>query len=325
MRVLVTGGCGFIGSHLVEYHLNKGDQVHAIDNLSTGSIHNIEEFKTNPSFRFDEADLLTWRDLEKATASADRIYHFAAAVGVFNVISNPMNVVSSNIIATRRLFQAVADNNTKPMIILASSSSVYGDSPKHQLREDDDLIVKPPAHPLATYAISKIADESIALAYNRTAHLPIIIVRLFNTIGLRQTGQYGMVVPRFVGQACRHEPFTIFGNGNQTRSFCDVRDVVVALDLLANTPKAIGEMINVGNDSEITINDLAALVSQCAGTANISQYIPYEEAYEKGYTDIIQRRPDLSKLLQLTEFKHKWTLADTIHQLISNYQYNNIV
>lgn len=320
MRVLITGGCGFIGSHLVEHHLKKGDQVHVVDNLSTGSLKNIDSFKNNSDFRFDEADLLTWKDLDKAIASSDRIYHFAAIVGIFKVLSNPKDVISNNIIATKRLFQTIADSNAKPTTVLTSSSSVYGNSPKNPLSESDNLIVKPPSHPLATYAISKITKESIALAYSTTARIPTIIARPFNTIGPRQTGKYGMVVPRFVMQACRHEPLTIFGDGNQTRSFCDVRDVVVALDSLANTPEAIGKTINVGNDIEITINDLASLVSKCAGQPTKAKYIPYEEAYGKGYTDIIQRRPDLSILFKLIKFKHKWTLTDTIQHLISNYQ-----
>ena len=318
MRILITGGCGFIGSHIAEHHLAKGDEVHVVDNLSTGTLQNIATFKNNAAFSFDQADILTWPDLDKAIKSADRIYHFAAVVGIFKVISDPVSVISSNIIATRRLFQTIADSNARPTVILASSSSVYGDSPKNPLNENDNLIVKPPAHPLATYAISKISDEAIALAYNRSANIPIIMARLFNTVGPRQTGRYGMVVPRFVSQACRNEPFTVFGDGKQTRSFCDVRDVVAMLDLLAQQPKAIGEAVNIGNDHEISINDLAELICKCAGRQNQSQYIPYNEAYGMEFTDITQRRPDLSKLMRLIAFKHKWTLESTINDLISD-------
>jgi UDP-glucose 4-epimerase len=320
MRVLITGGCGFIGSHLIEYHLGKGDEVHTVDNLSTGTLHNIEPFRNNAAFRFDHADLLTWPDLDSAVKSVDRIYHFAAVVGIFKVISDPVNVITSNIIACRRLLQAIADNHSSPTVILASSSSAYGDSPKNPLNENDNLIVKPPTHPLATYAISKIADEAIGLAYYRTAKIPVIMPRLFNTIGPRQTGRYGMVVPRFVQQALNNEPFTIFGDGTQTRSFCDVRDVVSALDKLADKPEAIGEIINVGNNHEISINDLAKLVCKCLGKQNQSQYIPYKEAYGMEFTDITQRRPDLSKLNNLIKFKHEWTLEQTINCLILNYR-----
>ena len=320
MRILITGGCGFIGSHLVEYHLAKGDEVHAVDNLSTGTLQNIAPFKNSAAFRFDQADILTWPDLDKAIKSADRIYHCAAVVGIFRVISDPINVISSNIIACRRLFQTIADSTSRPIVIIASSSSVYGDSPENPLNESDNLIVKPPTHPLATYAISKISDEAIALAYYRSANIPTIMPRLFNTIGPRQTGRYGMVVPRFVSQACHKEPFTVFGDGTQTRSFCDVRDVVTALDLLAQQPEAIGKIVNVGNDREISINDLANLVCECTGYPNESRYIPYEEAYGMEFTDITQRRPDLSKLMGLITFKYKWTLAATINDLISDYK-----
>lgn len=318
MRILITGGCGFIGSHIAEHHLAKGDEVHVVDNLSTGTLQNIAAFSNNTDFCFDQADILTWHDLDKAIKSVDRIYHFAAVVGIFKVISDPINVLSSNIIATRRLFQTIADSTARPTVMIASSSSVYGDSPKNPLNENDNLIVKPPAHPLATYAISKISGEALSLAYHRSANVPVIMARLFNTIGPRQTGSYGMVVPRFVSQACHNVPFTVFGDGNQTRSFCDVRDAVTMLDLLAQQPKAIGQAVNLGNDHEISINDLAKLICKCNGRHNQSQYIPYKEAYGMEFTDITQRRPDLSKLMGLITFKHKWTLESTISDLIYN-------
>ncbi len=320
MRILITGGCGFIGSHLVEYHLAKGDKVHVVDNLSTGSLQNIAAFENDSSLQFDHADLLSWKGLGSAIKSSDRIYHFAGLVGIFKVISDPVSVISSNILAYSHLVQAIADTNVRPMVIVASSSSAYGDSTKNPLSEDDNLIVKPPTHPLATYAITKIVDEAIGLAYYRTAKIPVILIRLFNVVGQRQTGRYGMVVPRFVQQACNKEPFTIFGDGTQTRSFCDVRDVVTALDLLAENPASIGEIINVGNDREISINELAGLVCKCTGSLNPSQYIPYNEAYGVEFTDISQRRPDLSKLSKLITFKHKWTLAETITDLVSHYK-----
>lgn len=316
MRILITGGCGFIGSHLLEYHLAKGDEVTVVDDLSTGSLDNIQAFQNNAKFKFYHADLLTWNGLEEVINHIDRIYHFAASVGVFHVISDRLRVVDSNIMATDRLFSAIAHSKSRPLVIVASSSSAYGDSKKIPLKETDDLIVKPPIHPLSTYAISKIADEAIAIAYYQSHQIPMMLIRLFNTIGPRQRGHYGMVVPRFVQQACQHEPFTIFGDGNQTRSFCDVRDVVRILDLLSEQPKAVGEIINVGKDEEITINKLATLVCECTGKANASNYIPYNEAYGQVYTDIQRRRPDLSKLNSLIECRYEWTLAQTITDLI---------
>ncbi len=264
--------------------------------------------------------MLTWPDLGKATQWADRIYHLAAIVGTFKAISQPISLVSTNIFACRHLLHTISKTSSRPLIIIASSSSVYGDNPSHLLNEKDDLIIKPPTHPLATYTISKLSDETIALAYHYEAHLPIIIVRPFNTVGPRQTGRYGMVVPRFVQQACCKEPFSIFGDGSQTRSFCDVRDVVLALDLLASHPQSIGQIINVGNDREISINDLAQLICECIGYKNSIHYISYKEAYGVEFTDITQRRPDLSKLHNLISFKPQWTLEKTIRNLISTYQ-----
>lgn len=316
MNILITGGCGFIGSHLLEYHLGKGDTVTVVDDLSTGSLENIESFKNHKAFTFFEADLLTWNALDETIQRVDRIYHFAASVGVFHVISDRLRVVNSNIMATNRLFAAIANSQSRPLVVVASSSSAYGDSEKIPLTETDDLIVKPPIHPLSTYAISKIADEAIAIAYYQSHHIPMMLIRLFNTVGPRQRGHYGMVVPRFVHQACKNEAITIFGDGNQTRSFCDVRDVVKILDLLSEQPKAIGEIINVGKDEEITINDLAKLVCTCVGKEIPSKYIPYNEAYGQTYTDIQRRRPDLTKLYGLIKPQYQWTLAETIKDLI---------
>lgn len=316
MRIFITGGCGFIGSNLAEYHINKGDEVHVIDNLSTGRVENIAALQKQATFRFDEADILTWHGLTQAVQWADRVYHLAAVVGMFKAVSEPISLVSNNILGCRHVLHTIAESGARPLVVISSSSSVYGDNPKHLLSETDDLILVPPTHPLATYTVSKLSDEVIALAYYRERGIPLIIVRPFNTVGPRQTGRYGMVVPRFVHQACTHEPYSIFGDGTQTRSFCDVRDVVVAFDLLASDPRVIGEIVNVGNDHEISINQLAALVSECVGYKNNINYISYKEAYGMAFTDITQRRPDLSKLLSLVPFSHKWTLEQTIHSLI---------
>lgn len=316
MRVLVTGGAGFIGSHIVERHLAKGDEVQVVDDLSTGSQHNIAPFQENSAFHFAREDILTWSGLEDAVTAADRIYHMAAVLGIFRVIAEPLNVLTTNISGTERLLKTVAVSGSKARIILASSSSVYGNSEKSLLNENDNLIIASPSHPLWGYAISKIADEALAIAYFNTLKMPVTMIRLFNTVGPRQTGRYGMVVPRFVQQACRGEDITVFGDGSQTRSFCDVRDVVTALDMIAADDKCIGEIINVGRDIEITINDLAKLVFERAGGQARIRHIPYSEAYGKEFTDIKQRRPDISKLRRLTGFQHRWTLEQTIDDLI---------
>lgn len=316
MRIFITGGCGFIGSHIAEYHLAKGDDVHVVDNLSTGTKANIANFIDNPHFKFDEADILTWPGLTNAIKAAERIYHFAAIVGVFNAIADPIGLIKINILGTEHILQTILEAKVKPIIVFAASSSVYGDNPKNLLVETDDLIIKSPQHPLSTYTISKLADEAIAIGYHHKANLPIIITRIFNTIGPRQTGRYGMVVPRFIQQATHNEAFTIFGDGTQTRSFCDVRDVVIALDLLAGQQNAIGEIINVGNDHEFTINQLADLICQCIGRENARRYVSYQEAYGVEFTDVTQRHPDLTKLHTFIKFKHKWTLKQTIQDLI---------
>lgn len=317
MNIFITGGCGFIGSNLAEFHLNQGDNVRAIDNLNTGSLDNIQPFTQNPHFKFYDADLLTWPDLVKAIEWSDKIYHFAAIVGMFKAISEPMSIVSANIIGCHHLFNEILKTKSRPLVILPSSSSVYGDNPKKLLKETDTLMVKSLPHPLATYAISKLSDEAIAYAYYKSEQIPLIIAHIFNTIGPRQTGRYGMVVPRFIDQALHHKPFTIYGDGTQIRSFSDVRDIVRALDLLSQLPGAIGEIVNVGNDIEISINGLAELICKSVGYDVPSHFIPYEEAYGVEFTDITQRRPDLTKLRQLTSFKHQWTLESTIQSLLT--------
>lgn len=320
MRVLITGGSGFIGSHLVEYHLSKGDEVFAVDDLSTGSIGNIKPFQKNSNFRFEKADILTWPNLDRAVNWANRIYHMAAIVGVFRVLSEPLAVFDTNINGYTRLLDSVSKSQSKPRIVVASSSSVYGHSTKKILNEEDDLIFKSPKHRLGNYALTKMADETISLAYIQEKNLSITIVRIFNTIGPRQSGQYGMVVPRFVQQACSQESITIFGDGTQTRSFCDVRDTVRGLDMLAENIKTTGEIINLGNDREISINDLAKIVFTQASCKSKISYKKYQEVYGENFVDIKNRRPDLTKFFHYTAFKHKWSLEETITDLIYRYK-----
>jgi UDP-glucose 4-epimerase len=320
MHILVTGGAGFVGSHIAQYHLDKGDAVHVLDNLSTGSRANIAPFLDHPKFHFDEADLLTWEGLAQAAAWADRIYHMAAVVGAFRVLEDPIHVLATNIAGTERLLRMAISGNWRPQMIIASSAEVYGPSEAEVLREDDMLYVRSGAKSRWNYAISKLADESFGLSYARQYGLPICIVRPFNTVGPRQSGRYGMVVPRFVEQALRGQPLTIFGDGGQTRSFCDVRDAVVAFDLLAGTPAAYAQIVNVGNDREISINALADLVGQRTGRPVARQNLSYVEAYGQQYDDIRHRRPSLDKLLQLTHFQHQWPLEKTLDDLILRFQ-----
>lgn len=320
MHVLVTGGAGFIGSHLVEHHLAKGDAVHVVDNLSTGRLDNIEPFLRGHRFQFDEADILTWSGLEKATIWADRIYHMAAVVGVFRVLEDPIRVLATNIAGTERLLRFACAGQWKPQVLIASSSEVYGPTSESLLQEDAMLYVNSGCTSRWNYAISKLTDEAQGLSYARQHDIPICIVRLFNTVGPRQTGRYGMVVPRFVEQALSGGPITIYGGGAQTRSLCDVRDTIVALDLLAGTPAASGQIVNVGNDREISINSLADLVCERAKTAVARHHLSYVEAYGQQYDDILRRKPSLEKLVRLTGFTHRWRLEETLDDLIAQYR-----
>lgn len=316
MHVLITGGAGFIGSHLAELHLAKGDKVHVVDDLSTGSLDNIAAFESHPLFRFDRADMLVWPQLEQAAAWADRVYHLAAVVGVYRVIAEPTRVLATNIAACERLFRTVTAGGWKPQVVIASSSEVYGHRQDGLLEESQDLTVSTRSGTRWNYSVSKIADEALALSYAQRFGIPTVIARFFNTIGPRQTGRYGMVVPRFVEQAVRGEPITVYGDGTQTRSFCDVRDTVRALDRLADNASSDGLVVNVGNDREISINALARMVRERAHSESDIIHMPYLQAYGEDFEDIQRRRPGLARLRGLIDFKHEHTLEDTLDELI---------
>lgn len=318
MHILITGGAGFIGSHLVDLHLAQGDQVHVVDDLSTGVRANLAAHENNPGFRFDEADVLTWNRLDRAVGWADRIYHLAAVVGVYRVIAEPTKVLAVNIAGCERMLRAARDGGWQPQVVLASSSEVYGHNDEDILHEDQDLVVSTKAGTRWGYSVSKIADEALCLSYAQRFGIPAVVARFFNTVGPRQVGRYGMVVPRFVAQAVRNEPITVFGGGLQTRSFCDARDTVVALDALANHAGRNTMLANVGNDREISILALAEMVIARAGSRSTIEHVPLREAYGEDFEDIRRRRPSLARLRSLTGFNPRYTLERTIDDLIVN-------
>lgn len=317
MHVLITGAAGFIGSHLVEHHLAGGDQVHAVDDLSTGSRLNLARFDRHPDFRFTEADVLTWSGLDKAAAWADRVYHLAAVVGMFRVLEDPVRVLATNIAGTERVLRACRAGGWQSRVLIASTSEVYGHGSPGGFEEDSALLVGVDSAPRWNYAVSKLANETFGLSYAREkVPLPVTVVRLFNTVGPRQTGRYGMVVPRFIDQALAGVPIRVFGDGTQSRSFCDVRDTVVALDLLADEPGSVGAVVNVGNRQELSIGELAERVRAYCGSDSPIERVPYEEAYGQAFEDIRRRHASFSRLRQLTGFTPRWTLDDTLLDLI---------
>lgn len=317
MNVLITGGAGFIGSHLVDLHMDKGDRVIVVDNLSTGSLRNIEHHTDHPDFIFYEASMEDWEELGDVIRSVDLVYHMAAVVGVKHVLESPTNVVSGNITATERLMAALVECNSGASIIIASSSEVYGFNEAMVFSEKDDLVLPSTDRLRWCYAFTKLADEILGFSYYHQYGLKTIIVRLFNTVGERQRARYGMVLPHFIAQASSGEPITIYGDGKQTRSFCDVRDTSRMLYTLIQQERAYGQIVNVGADREISINELAQLVKQRANSNSEIKYMDYEEAYGMDFRDIVHRRPDLSRLHDLTGCSSELSLEDTIDFLLT--------
>jgi UDP-glucose 4-epimerase len=309
-HVLVTGGAGFIGSHLVERLLAGGGSVVVIDDLSTGSLDNLRAVEKNPRLRVIQSRMSACAELPELAANAGFIFHLAATVGVELVVRSALKVLESSFYETQVLLQAAAQRRTP--LLLTSTSEVYGKSEKAAFSEDDDLLIGPPGQSRWSYACSKLTDEFLALAYAREKNLPVIIARLFNTVGPRQTGRFGMVLPRFIAAAQRGESVKVFGDGLQSRCFCHVADTVEALMRLQNCGPARGEIFNIGGTEEITIRDLAGLVIEVLGSKSQIEFVPYAQAYAPGFDDMRRRKPNVEKLAATTGFRPATSLREII-------------
>ncbi|MEK7309594.1 MAG: GDP-mannose 4,6-dehydratase [Planctomycetota bacterium] len=318
MKYLITGGAGFIGSHLAETLLNQNDEVWIIDNLSTGSINNIEHLKSNPRFHYTIDTIFNEPRLAELIDNCDIVFHLAAAVGVRLIVESPVNTIETNIAGTESVLKLA--NKKNKIVLIASSSEVYGKSTKIPFNEDDDTIMGPTVKSRWSYACSKAIDEFLALAYWREKKLPTIVVRLFNTVGPRQSGRYGMVIPRFVQQALAGEPFTVYGTGKQSRCFTDVSDVVGALIKVVTHPKSIGQVFNVGSEQEITIETLASKIKEKTKSSSKIKYIPYDEAYESGFEDMLRRVPDLTKIGKLINYQPTQNIDQILDKIIRYFR-----
>ncbi|MDP3981223.1 MAG: GDP-mannose 4,6-dehydratase [Chlamydiota bacterium] len=314
MKVLITGGAGFIGSHLAEKLLDAGHHVYIIDDLSTGSIDNVEHLKSNPSFHYTIDSIMDYSLVREMVDRVDIIFHLAAAVGVRLIVEDPVRTIVTNIRGTEMILDAAMQK--KKMVVLASTSEVYGKGIKDVFSETDDLILGPTTCSRWSYACSKAIDEFLALAFSRQKGMPIIIARFFNTVGPRQSGQYGMVIPRFVHQALQNKPITVYGDGSQIRTFCHVHDVVNALIALMNCEKAVGGIFNIGSSQAISIKDLATLVRDLTKSTSNINYVPFEEAYAAGFEDIQRRIPDISKLKKMIGFSPKYSIKEILLSVI---------
>lgn len=314
LSILVTGGAGFIGSHLCEHLLKLDHRVVAIDNLSTGRLENIQHLRTHPKFQFVRETISNALVLDRLTSEAQVVIHLAAAVGVKLIIDDPVHTIRTNIMGTEAVLDAANRYGCK--VLLASTSEVYGKGVNVPFKEDDDQLMGPTTHSRWAYATSKAVDEFLGLAYHRQFGLPVIILRLFNTVGPRQTGQYGMVVPRFVRQALSNEPLTVYEDGLQSRCFADVIDVVAAMIQLSDNPQAVGQVFNIGTTEEITILELARQVIELSGSKSSIQFIPYSEAYAPGFDDMRRRVPSIEKIERLIGYRPQSRLEDTLRRVI---------
>jgi UDP-glucose 4-epimerase len=309
---IITGGAGFIGSHIADRLLSEGKRVVVIDDLSTGSPANLRQALSHPNFRFIRSKISACAELPELLKGAQAVYHLAAAVGVDLVVKSPIRVLQNNLHETEVLLDACAE--TKPPFLLTSSSEVYGKSQKPVFSEEDDLLIGPPHQSRWSYACSKLMDEFLALAHEKEQALPVVIVRLFNTVGPRQTGSFGMVLPRFISAAKTGKPLRIHGDGLQSRCFCYVADTVEALTRLQNCPSARGQVFNVGGTEEVTIRALAETVIEVLRSKSTVEFVPYEAAYAPGFDDMRRRKPMVDKLLAAVGFRPNTPLVEIIQR-----------
>jgi UDP-glucose 4-epimerase len=318
MRVLITGGAGFVGSHLSDGLLARGDEVFVLDNLSTGSIDNIAHLKGHPKFHYTIDTVTNEPVLAELVDQCDAIVHLAAAVGVKLIVEAPVHTIETNVHGTEVVLKHA--NKKKKLVVMASTSEVYGKSVDVPFREDADLVLGPSEKHRWAYACSKLIDEFLALAYWKERKLPVIILRLFNTVGPRQTGRYGMVIPTFVRQALAGHSITVFGDGSQSRSFTYVGDVVRAMLGLIDEPRAVGQVFNIGNGQEITIGDLAVRIKDLTKSASTIVRVPYEQAYEAGFEDMPRRVPDISKVRELVGYEPTVELDEILQRVIEYFR-----
>jgi UDP-glucose 4-epimerase len=319
MRVLITGGAGFVGSHLSEALLERDDEVYILDNLSTGSIDNVGHLKANPRFHYTIDTVTNEPVLAELIDRCDIVVHLAAAVGVKLIVEQPVHTIETNVHGTEVVLKHA--NKKKKLVLIASTSEVYGKSTDVPFREDADLVLGATVKHRWAYACSKMIDEFLALAYWKERKLPVIIVRLFNTVGPRQTGQYGMVVPNFVRQALAGKPITVFGDGTQSRSFTYVGDVVKGMVALIDEPRSVGQVFNIGNGrDEVTIRDLAIKIKEMTGSSSEIVTIPYDQAYEAGFEDMPRRVPDISRITALVGYKPTVELDEILARVIEHFR-----
>lgn len=314
MNVLITGGAGFIGSHLSERLLERGHRVLALDNLSTGRHSNIEHLLTRTDFEFVLGSILNADLVDDVVARSDAVFHLAAAVGVELIVKKPLESLATNIRGSETIFEKAHKYGTK--VLVASTSEIYGKNTSDRLKEEDDRILGSPLKSRWSYSEAKAIDEILAYTYWKEKGLETVIVRLFNTVGPRQTGSYGMVIPRFVSQAVRNEAITVYGDGSQTRCFCYVGDVVGALIDLMNHPEAYGKVFNIGGTEEISMSDLAERVIRLAGSSSKIKYVSYEDAYEEGFEDMQRRVPDITRVNNLVGFEPTVALDEIIRLVV---------
>ncbi len=317
MRALITGGCGFIGSHLAEALLARGDRVTVVDDLSTGRFENIEHLVDRPGFQFAIDTITNETVMDRLVSECDIIYHLAAAVGVELIVEDPIHVIETNIQGCDTVLRIGARYRKK--VMLASTSEIYGKGDQVPFGEEDDRVLGPTTRSRWSYACSKAMDEFLALAYARERALPVVIMRFFNTVGPRQTGRYGMVIPRFVQQALNGEPITVYGDGQQSRCFAYVGDVVEAMVALAQEPSAVGEVFNIGSTEEVTIEELAKRIVGLTDSSSEIVYVPYDEAYEEGFEDMRRRVPDIHKIRDYIGWEPSVDLEGILRRVIDHY------